>query len=552
MTVRRIAAAAAALITLAVAPAAGQQVPAGKAVYEKWCAGCHGSDGKGDGPAATTMLPRPRDFTRALFKIRTTSSGSVPTDANLRHVIDFGMPGSAMPGWKDVLSQSDRDALVGYVKTFSSAFQQKPDAIAFSKAPSVSDAAIEDGRKTYEKLECFKCHGRAGRGDGPSATTQEDDYNFPIRPANLEENWRFRGGGSAEDIYHRLRTGLDGTPMPSFSDMLDAKVVTDEQLWHVAQYIRSLSPEDAPEPPEVIRARLVEGKLPASPDDSAWSAAGRFYIPLVGQVIVKPRWFSPAVDGVWVQALHNGRDIAIRLVWDDRSRSPDPRWSEWQRKVTDVMGPKEDAGSPAAASVPAAVAGTAVAAAPPASPAGVAPAAGAAPPAPPLPDAFAVQFPRKIPEGMERPYFLMGDSRDPVYLWYWRSDAPAAQEATARGLGKVTPMAGASQLRSQGVFDRGQWRVVLTRSLAAPGGADRLAFGEGQAVPIAFFAWDGSNGESGTKGSISTWYHVYLDEPTPKTVYTTPIATAALTAGLGILLVVRAQRREKQGGTTGE
>ena len=46
--------------------------PAGKVVYDRWCAGCHGTDGRGEGPGALTMLPRPRDFTRALYQVRTT------------------------------------------------------------------------------------------------------------------------------------------------------------------------------------------------------------------------------------------------------------------------------------------------------------------------------------------------------------------------------------------------------------------------------------------------------------------------------------------------
>src|SRR2546427_6984193 len=44
----------------------------------------------------------------------------------------------------------------------------------------------------------------------------------------------------------RLRTGLDGTPMPSFSDLIDQKFLTDEQLWRLAQYVRSLSPAETP------------------------------------------------------------------------------------------------------------------------------------------------------------------------------------------------------------------------------------------------------------------------------------------------------------------
>lgn len=37
--------------------------PKGKEIYAKQCAGCHGPDGKGDGPAAAAINPKPRDFT---------------------------------------------------------------------------------------------------------------------------------------------------------------------------------------------------------------------------------------------------------------------------------------------------------------------------------------------------------------------------------------------------------------------------------------------------------------------------------------------------------
>src|SRR3989449_7416395 len=81
-----------------------QDTVKGKVVYEKWCAGCHGETGAGDGPAAAYMLPRPRNFTGAVYKIRTTASGQLPTDADLLRAIDEGLPGSAMPAWKGRLS----------------------------------------------------------------------------------------------------------------------------------------------------------------------------------------------------------------------------------------------------------------------------------------------------------------------------------------------------------------------------------------------------------------------------------------------------------------
>src|SRR5258705_6453753 len=62
------------------APAAGSR---GKQVYDAHCAECHGQAGKGDGAAAHLMTPRPRDFSRGRYKIRSTESGSVPTDDDL-------------------------------------------------------------------------------------------------------------------------------------------------------------------------------------------------------------------------------------------------------------------------------------------------------------------------------------------------------------------------------------------------------------------------------------------------------------------------------------
>src|SRR5256886_14586671 len=129
---------------------------------------------------------------------------------------------------------------------------------------------------------------------------------------------------------HRLRTGLDGTPMPSFSDLLDQKFLTETELWRVAEYVRSLSPAEAPVVRDVIHAPLVNRALPHSPDDSAWTAVDAYWFPLVGQVIRKSRWFSPAVSGVWVKAVHTAHSIALRGVWDDRSPSPDTAWLRHQ------------------------------------------------------------------------------------------------------------------------------------------------------------------------------------------------------------------------------
>jgi mono/diheme cytochrome c family protein len=260
--------------TSVASPCALAQTPRGKAVYQNWCAGCHGDTGAGDGPGAAEMLPRPRDFTRGVYKIRTTASGEIPTDDDLMRVIADGMPGTAMPAWNAKLSEQERRDLVAYLKSFSSFFAgTQAKALSLGKEPGGGDQALADGKATFTKLECAKCHGLAGRGDGKSAPTLKDDWGHPIHAADLTEGWKFRGGADVPSIYARLRTGLDGTPMPSFADAIDQKLITDEQLWHVAAYVQSLSPE-TPVVREVVRARLVAA-LPRAPDDSAWDAAER-------------------------------------------------------------------------------------------------------------------------------------------------------------------------------------------------------------------------------------------------------------------------------------
>src|SRR3989454_9285513 len=121
-----------------------QDTTKGKAVYVRWCAGCHGETGGGDGPAAAAMLPRPRNFTGAIYKIRTTASGQLPTDADLMRAIDEGLPGSAMPAWKGRLSDAERRAVLAYLKTFSSFFADTSQHVAelkFGSAPGGGSGA---------------------------------------------------------------------------------------------------------------------------------------------------------------------------------------------------------------------------------------------------------------------------------------------------------------------------------------------------------------------------------------------------------------------------
>jgi mono/diheme cytochrome c family protein len=211
------------------------QEPRGKATYEKHCVECHGTSGRGDGPSAAFLVPRPRDFTTGKYKIRTTETGSVPSDNDLTASIQRGLYGTAMPGWDRILPASDIADVVQYIKTLAPQFAQPPKPIAVGVGIPSSPDSIARGQRVYDKLQCGKCHGTDGRGAGAVATTFEDEARQPLRSADLTEPWAFHGGATSRDIYLRFRTGMMGTPMPSFAD-----AASDNEMWDLANYVVSL------------------------------------------------------------------------------------------------------------------------------------------------------------------------------------------------------------------------------------------------------------------------------------------------------------------------
>jgi mono/diheme cytochrome c family protein len=218
-------------------PAAAVGGPArGREVYESHCVECHGPSGKGDGPAASMLMPRPRDFTGGDYKIRSTETGSLPTDEDIVSSVRRGLPGSAMPAWEPILSDADIRAVSGYLKTFSPRFAaETPERVILPAATPDTGESLARGAVAYTKLQCGKCHGADGRGAGAVATSFQDDSGFPIRATDLAEPWTFHGGATAADIFMRFRVGMAGTPMPSFKD-----AVSDAEMWDLANYVASL------------------------------------------------------------------------------------------------------------------------------------------------------------------------------------------------------------------------------------------------------------------------------------------------------------------------
>jgi mono/diheme cytochrome c family protein len=238
--------------------------------YRRYCAGCHGDYGDGLGENAVWLDPKPRDFTIAAFKCRSTLTGTLPTDEDLFNTIARGIANSNMPVWSTFTKQQRAD-LVAYIKIFSPRWEKEKagEPIKIPAEPPVTIDSIAHGQALFAKLECWKCHGTHGEGDGPSASTLTDSKDQPIRPYNFAgggNDSRFKCGSTNEDIYKIFMTGVDGTPMPSFAD-----VIQPNDAWDLVHFLRTLQVHRHSKENEVLTA--AHGVIPPYVDKNPPPAA---------------------------------------------------------------------------------------------------------------------------------------------------------------------------------------------------------------------------------------------------------------------------------------
>jgi mono/diheme cytochrome c family protein len=183
------------------APEFGPPAPAdvGRGLWRDHCAGCHGDDGRGQGPAARWLRPLPPDLSERTY-----------STILLADVLWNGVRGTAMPGWRD-LPRSQLAALVEVVRSFTGADVET--------APSPAQLSL--GRQVYA-AHCAECHGPGGAGDGFAAR------ELPIAATDFRNE-----RPSIDASLGALRFGIDGTPMAPWTDRLD-----DEEIVAVAHYLR--------------------------------------------------------------------------------------------------------------------------------------------------------------------------------------------------------------------------------------------------------------------------------------------------------------------------
>ena len=229
---------------------ANASVDRGKILYKEYCAQCHGFTGKGDGPAASGLEPKPAIHAKIPFE-------KLPMDY-LYNVINHG--GAAMgkspnmPYWNLTIGQQGVADVIAYLKA---TFKGAPE-VAGAPAAGQGDACVQPRKtakapeeflsktnplpasagtinagktlflKTAQPVACAMCHGERGDGKGfmgAALVPQPRNFTCGAMMKNLPDG----------QLFWIIKNGSPGTGMMSFAAM------PDEQVWQLIHYIRSLA-----------------------------------------------------------------------------------------------------------------------------------------------------------------------------------------------------------------------------------------------------------------------------------------------------------------------
>lgn len=536
--------------TYAVEPDIGTESDreAGKVIYMKHCTQCHGVDGNGKGVAQPFLKPWPRDFTKGVYKFKSTPDDRLPTTEDIMRVIRHGNPHTGMPAWPQ-FSEEELRNLAYHIKSFAPIFSDtealKDESIAPiplkipKKAPSWSEKSARAGKELYKANKCFDCHGMSGRGSGTSAPTTEDMDGNQIPPRDLTKRWTYRNGSARLDIFRTLSMGI--APMPSYHNL------SKEERWNLVDYVYSLHDEDNPNYGTVILSQGIHTPLDLSKGEELFKEAPKVYFPIFGQITQPGRAFYASANGLEVRSVYNEEEIAFLLVWHDMS--PELNLKDEGRKTKDEAeegwGEEKwgEEGSEEAGFEP-----TAPVEQKNGPDLEVSPFNSDNPKETPsqFSDAVAIQIPAKKIEGIKKPYFLFGDKNQPVDLWFADMANTLDNADHYIAAGAFDMKKGDDDIAFTAQYQDGRWMAIFKREREKSQG---MSFNEGDFTPIAFSIWDGFNNERGNKRGLTEWFHVYLEPMEKESILLKMFLAVFLWAVLQLTVVTFVRKKRPQGDT---
>jgi mono/diheme cytochrome c family protein len=175
---------------------------AGKDNFDRYCAPCHGRDGRGAGPVSSALRTQPADLT----SLARRNDGHFPHDRVVAFVTgtgrDVAAHGSAdMPVWGPIFRGLD--------PSDDRVRQRIDNVVTFIESLQVPSTGVSDPGSRLFRTHCAACHGATGRGDGPMAD------QLRRTPPDLTQVAARNGGVFPSE---RVRAIIDGRGVPSHGD----------------------------------------------------------------------------------------------------------------------------------------------------------------------------------------------------------------------------------------------------------------------------------------------------------------------------------------------
>ena len=231
----------------------------------------------------------------------------------------------------------------------------------------------------------------------------------------------------------------------------------------------------------VIRAYLVTGDLPATPEDPAWSKVSPVTLPLSGQVITRPVWPEPTARALIVRSIHNGTDIAFLLEWQDNTKN-------------DRLTP-----------------GT-------------------------FRDGVAIG----LPLGDAPAFFCMGQLDHYINIWHWKADwqsdidrraarsndkqregvrtfeviprrVSSVEDLIGGGISTLTTKDKQGRVQGKASWKDGVWHVMMRRPLVSEEQENEAKLVPGRVQTVSFAVWNGENKERNGQKAVAPWVQLVID-----------------------------------------
>jgi hypothetical protein len=230
-----------------------------------------------------------------------------------------------------------------------------------------------------------------------------------------------------------------------------------------------------------IRSHLIDGALPLAPDDPSWDKIPPMTIPLSGQVITRPVWPEPSARALSVRSIHNGREIAFLLEWQDNTKN-------------DRLTP-----------------GT-------------------------FRDGVAIG----LPLGDAPAFFCMGQLDHYINMWHWKADwqsdidrraarssekkeggvrtfeviprrISSVEDLIGGGFSTLTTKEKQGRVQGKASWKDGVWHVVMSRPLASEEQENEAKLIPGRVQTVSFAVWNGENKERNGQKAVAPWFQLAID-----------------------------------------